>query len=174
MSSASLATAWPAPDFARCVSTTGEWGQPGPSGRRRPPPGRVLENLPRTGELDFSHDLQGRRIRLPDDSWLTCGSGWLQLRRCSAADGQPRGRSRGPGIIAPTIGKHDYASFQSVQTPLFVVASEDDFATDVEQLETWLASLTMPRQLVPNDATTTSFAATRPRLVEVVSQFLNG
>jgi len=51
-------------------------------------------------------------------------------------------------LIAPTVSKHNYDSFRSVTSPLFVVASEDDFATDAQQLGDWFGTLAMPRQLV--------------------------
>ncbi len=127
------------------------------------------------GELDFWHDLQGAvefvRQTIPGLPVALVGYsfGGVLLPMVNPVEDLAA-----LALIAPTIGKHDYASFQSVQTPLFVVASEDDFATDVEQLETWLASLTMPRQLVRKRCDNHFFRGHETWLVEVVSQFLNG
>lgn len=51
-------------------------------------------------------------------------------------------------LVAPTVAKHDYDSFHSATSPLLLVASEDDFATDAQRLEDWFDTLAMPRRLV--------------------------
>jgi alpha/beta superfamily hydrolase len=44
-------------------------------------------------------------------------------------------------LVAPTVGTHDYAGFESVHGPKLVVAPEGDFAADPAQLSEWFARL---------------------------------
>ncbi len=50
-------------------------------------------------------------------------------------------------LVAPTVAKHDYESYAAVRAPVFVIASEDDFATDGERLRRWFDALPAERQL---------------------------
>jgi uncharacterized protein len=77
-------------------------------------------------------------------------------------------------LIAPTVAKHNYDSFLSVNDPMLVIASEDDFATDTEQLDAWLATLSMPRELVRQRCDNHFFRGHEAWLSEVVSRFLQG
>ena len=47
-------------------------------------------------------------------------------------------------LIAPTVAKHDYEPFRTVTRPLLVIAPEDDFATDAEELRRWFDRLAAP------------------------------
>jgi uncharacterized protein len=77
-------------------------------------------------------------------------------------------------LIAPTVAKHKYDSYLSVTSPLLVVASEDDFATDAQRLEDWFGTLAMPRQLVRQRCDNHFFRGHEDWLVETVIQFLDG
>jgi uncharacterized protein len=77
-------------------------------------------------------------------------------------------------LIAPTIGKHNYDSFRCVTSPLLVVASEDDFATDAQHLEDWFSTLAMPRRLIRQRCDNHFFRGHEGWLIAVVWQFLNG
>jgi uncharacterized protein len=151
-------------------------------GRSEGPPVDVARHLAEfwktshaPGELDFWHDLQAAvefvRETLPDAPVALVGYsfGCVLLPKVEPVEG-----IAALALIAPTITKHDYSAFQAVQAPLFIVASEDDFATDVDELETWLGSLTMPRQLVRKRCDNHFFRGHETWLVEVVSQFLDG
>jgi uncharacterized protein len=127
------------------------------------------------GELDFWHDLQAAvafvRQTIPGAHVALIGYSFGAVLLPKVHPGEDLAAL---ALIAPTISKHDYASFQSVRTPLLVVASEDDFATDVEQLQIWLGSLTMPRQLVRQRCDNHFFRGHEDWLVEVIYQFLEG
>src|SRR5271166_4003638 len=77
-------------------------------------------------------------------------------------------------LIAPTVAKHDYASFRAVSSPLLVVASEDDFATDAQRLEDWFGTLAMPRQLVRQRCDNHFFRGHEDWLIETIFRFLDG
>ena len=126
------------------------------------------------GEMDFWHDVQaavefaqGAAPGLPV-TLVGYSFGCALL---------PHVRPRDPAalvLVAPTVGKHDYASFRSVSRPLLVVASEDDFATDARQLEDWFGTLAMPRQLVRQRCDNHFFRGHEDWLIETVCQFLDG
>jgi alpha/beta superfamily hydrolase len=77
-------------------------------------------------------------------------------------------------LIAPTVAKHDYSDYRSVVSPLLVVASEDDFATDAQCLEDWFNTLVMPCQLVRQRCDNHFFRGHENWLVETVFRFLDG
>jgi alpha/beta superfamily hydrolase len=77
-------------------------------------------------------------------------------------------------LIAPTLAKHNYDAFLSVTSPLLVVASEDDFATDAQRLEDWFGTLAMPRQLIRQRCDNHFFRGHEDWLVETVFRFLHG
>jgi alpha/beta superfamily hydrolase len=87
---------------------------------------------------------------------------------------RPRDDLAALALIAPTVARHDYDSFRSVATPLLVVASEDDFATDADRLEDWVEKLAMPRQLVRQRCDNHFFRGHEGWLLETVWQFLEG
>jgi len=75
-------------------------------------------------------------------------------------------------LIAPTIGKHDYQSFQACTSPTLVIASEDDFATDADGLRQWFDRLAAPKRLVQARLDNHFFRGHEAWLVETVWQFL--
>jgi uncharacterized protein len=75
-------------------------------------------------------------------------------------------------LIAPTLAKHNYDSFGSVNNPLLVIASSDDFATDTKQLDEWFETLSMPRQLVRKSCDNHFFRGHENWLLDTVFQFL--
>jgi len=77
-------------------------------------------------------------------------------------------------LIAPTVAKHNYDSFRAVTSPLLVVASEDDFATNAQRLEEWFGTLAMPRQLARQRCDNHFFRGHEDWLLETVFQFLDG
>jgi alpha/beta superfamily hydrolase len=77
-------------------------------------------------------------------------------------------------LVAPTVARHNYDAFLSVNCPLLVVASEDDFATDARRLDSWLDTLAMPRQLVRRQCDNHFFRGYEDWLAETVGRFLDG
>jgi alpha/beta superfamily hydrolase len=77
-------------------------------------------------------------------------------------------------LIAPTVAKHDYDSFRSVTSPLLVIASDDDFATDAQRLEDWCGTLAMPRQLARKPCDNHFFRGHEVWLTETILRFLDG
>jgi alpha/beta superfamily hydrolase len=75
-------------------------------------------------------------------------------------------------LIAPTVSKHNYQSFHSVISPLLVIASEDDFATGVQELEDWFDTLAMPRRLVRRQCDGHFFRGHEDWLTETIGSFL--
>ncbi len=75
-------------------------------------------------------------------------------------------------LVAPTVAKHDFGSFRAVSTPLFVVASEDDFATDGQCLQDWFDALTMPRQVLRQRCDNHFFRGHEDWLADTVGNFL--
>jgi hypothetical protein len=71
------------------------------------------------------------------------------------------------------VAKHDYNPFTSIDRPIVVVASDDDFATDGERLQLWFDALPMPRQLVRQRCDNHFFRGHEPWLVETVFGFLD-
>jgi alpha/beta superfamily hydrolase len=51
-------------------------------------------------------------------------------------------------LVAPTIAKHEYESYLPLANAKLVIASEDDFASDVDRLQAWFHRLTAPRFLI--------------------------
>ncbi len=77
-------------------------------------------------------------------------------------------------LIAPTVAKHNYDSFRSVNNPLLVIASEDDFATGPDDLDGWFDTLSMPRQLLRQRCDNHFFRGHERWLIETAFQFLQG
>ena len=75
-------------------------------------------------------------------------------------------------LIAPTVGRHDYDPYRTVDGPLLVVASEDDFATDCRRLRAWFDGLGARRQLILRCFDNHFFRGHEGWLVEAVSAFL--
>jgi alpha/beta superfamily hydrolase len=76
-------------------------------------------------------------------------------------------------LIAPTVGRHDYTQFAALSQPLLVIASEDDFATDVVQMRRWFDQLCAPRQLIQRRFDDHFFRGHEAWLVETVAAFFN-
>jgi alpha/beta superfamily hydrolase len=151
-------------------------------GRSQGPPLDVARHLAefwRTshapGEMDFWQDLQGAV------EFVQRSAPGLPLALAGYSFGcallpyvRPRGDLAALALVAPTLEKHDYDSFFSVTTPLLVVASEDDFATDAERLRAWFGALSMPRQLVRQRRDNHFFRGHEEWLAETVFRFLDG
>jgi uncharacterized protein len=150
-------------------------------GQSQGPPIDVARNLAEfwrsshvAGETDFWQDLQGAADvvqqvapRLPVAlAGYSFGCSLLPLVQIQ--DGPAA-----LALIAPTIVKHNYDSFLSTSNPLLVIASEDDFATDSEQLDHWLGTLSMPRKLIRQKCDNHFFRGHEDWLVETVFRFLD-
>jgi alpha/beta superfamily hydrolase len=75
-------------------------------------------------------------------------------------------------LVAPTVGRHDYAPYRSVTTPLLVVASEDDFATEAQRVDDWFRTLCVYRKLVRKRCDNHFFRGHESWLTETVFRFL--
>src|SRR5579871_152864 len=74
-------------------------------------------------------------------------------------------------LIAPPLSKHDYSEFVTLQTPLLVLASRDDFTVEQAQLQQWFGSLSGPKQLVQAQLDNHFFRGHEAWLVENVARF---
>ena len=116
----------------------------------------------------FAEFLATSHVSDEDDLWHDLHAGSMFLERefpsrlraiagysfgCSllpAALGYARGdRLRGVPLVlvAPTVSRHNFDAFCRVAEPLAVLASEDDFATSVQDLDMWFSRLKMPREM---------------------------
>jgi alpha/beta superfamily hydrolase len=127
------------------------------------------------GEMDCQQDMQGAadfvRQAVPDLPLALVGYSFGCALLPSV---QPPDDLAALALIAPTVAKHDYAPFLGVSSPLLVVASEDDFATDIECVERWLHTLSMPRQLLRRRCDNHFFRGHEEWLVGVIFRFLEG
>jgi alpha/beta superfamily hydrolase len=127
------------------------------------------------GEMDFWQDVQGAAQYVQDVApglplaFVAYSFGCALLPHV-----RPRENPAALVLIAPTVAKHNYDSFRSVTSPVLVVASDDDFATDTQCLEDWFGTLTMPRQLVRQRCDNHFFRGHEAWLIETVFRFLNG
>jgi alpha/beta superfamily hydrolase len=126
------------------------------------------------GEMDFWQDVQGAA------EFVRQSAPGLALALVGYSFGcallpyiQPQEDLAALALIAPTVAKHNYYSFISVNRPTLVIASDDDFATDAELLENWFGSLSMPRQLVRQRCDNHFFRGHEDWLVETVFRFLD-
>jgi len=76
-------------------------------------------------------------------------------------------------LIAPTVGRHDYAAYQNVSNSVLVIAPEGDFATDSAQIGAWFDSLSAPKQLIRGEWDDHFFRGWEEELAETVSSFLH-
>lgn len=126
------------------------------------------------GEMDFWQDVQGA-VEFAQET-----APGLPVTLVGYSFGcalLPRVRPREPAtlvLVAPTVAKHDFESFRAVTRPLLVVASEDDFATDAQQLEDWFGTLAMPRQLVRRRCDNHFFRGHEGWLTDTIFRFMNG
>ena len=75
-------------------------------------------------------------------------------------------------LVAPTVGAHDYAGFETVGHPKLVIAPEGDFATDPELLAGWFARLPCRKELVEPRLDSHFFRGHEDWLVATVGAFL--
>jgi hypothetical protein len=127
------------------------------------------------GEMDLGHDLQVAvefvRQCFPNLPLALIGYSFgCALLPCV----HPREDFDALVLVAPTLAKHDYDSFFSVKNPVLVIASDDDFATDVERLENWFDTLSMPRRLLRQRFDNHFFRGHERWLAETVFRFLEG
>ncbi len=76
-------------------------------------------------------------------------------------------------VIAPTVGKHGYDAYRDLPTPLLIVAPADDFAADAAQLDAWLTTLAMQRQVLRPGCDNHFFRGHEGWLADVVARFLD-
>jgi alpha/beta superfamily hydrolase len=75
-------------------------------------------------------------------------------------------------LIAPPLGRHDYASVAGVRRPILVVASENDFASTPGEVRAWFGRLPAPKRLVLEARDNHFFRGHEGWLVETVWDFL--
>lgn len=76
-------------------------------------------------------------------------------------------------LIAPTVGRHDYAAYKHVLNPILVIAPEQDFAVDSAQLEAWFENLSAPKQLIRGEWDDHFFRGWEEELAETIFSFLH-
>ncbi|HEV3449448.1 MAG TPA: alpha/beta hydrolase, partial [Gemmataceae bacterium] len=126
------------------------------------------------GEMDFGQDVQGAvdfvQQTAPDLPLALVGYSF----GCALLPHvRPRGDLAALVLIAPTVAKHNYESFRSVTSPMLVVSSEADFATDSQQLDDWFKTLVMPRRLVRQRRDNHFFRGHEDWLTETIFRFLD-
>jgi alpha/beta superfamily hydrolase len=77
-------------------------------------------------------------------------------------------------LIAPTVARHDYDLYRSVETPTLVIASEDDFTLEAGMVQRWFDRLSMPRRLVQERLDNHFFRGHETWLLDTVFGFLQG
>jgi alpha/beta superfamily hydrolase len=75
-------------------------------------------------------------------------------------------------LVAPTVGGHDYAGFETVGLPKLVIAPEGDFAADPELLAAWFTRLPGRKELVRPGLDSHFFRGHEDWLVATVGAFL--
>ena len=75
-------------------------------------------------------------------------------------------------LIAPPLSKHDYSEFTTVESPLLVIVSEDDFTSEPQQLLEWFDRLPPEKELIQASLDNHFFRGHEPWLVDTVSAFL--
>lgn len=75
-------------------------------------------------------------------------------------------------LIAPPLAKHDYSAFTTAESPLLVIASEDDFTSEPERLREWFDRLPPEKELIQASRDNHFFRGHEPWLVDTVSAFL--
>jgi alpha/beta superfamily hydrolase len=75
-------------------------------------------------------------------------------------------------LVAPTIGRHDYEPFRTLDNPLLVIASDDDFAADAGRLQSWFEARRAPGELILNRFDNHFFRGHEVWLADTVSEFL--
>lgn len=75
-------------------------------------------------------------------------------------------------LIAPTIGMHDYDAFQTMNNPILVIASEDDFAANAAQVRPWHETLRCPKQFIQGPFDNHFFRGHEDWLAQTVFAFL--
>jgi alpha/beta superfamily hydrolase len=76
-------------------------------------------------------------------------------------------------LIAPTLSRHNYATFRSATQPKLVIASQDDFATDAATLRHWFDDLPAPKHLIHQRIDNHFFRGHERWLAEVVADFVD-
>jgi alpha/beta superfamily hydrolase len=75
-------------------------------------------------------------------------------------------------LVAPTIGRHDYAALAGLPNPVLVVAPERDFASDAADVAAWFTTLRGPKRLVCGGWDDHFFRGQEDELAEEVFTFL--
>jgi alpha/beta superfamily hydrolase len=151
----------------------GVGGSTGPPASRNEQIARFWQTSHITEELDFRLDLAAARAFLRDAvgpglplALLGYSFGASLLPYAGAGDETPM------ILIAPTIGTHDYEVFRLLPNPHFLIAPEDDFATDAERVRQWFDRLTGPKRLVQARLDGHFFRGHEAWLAEAVFSFL--
>jgi alpha/beta superfamily hydrolase len=76
-------------------------------------------------------------------------------------------------LVAPTVGTHEYDSYDGVSVPRLVIAAEGDFAADARRLRAWFDRLPAPRRLVHTRLDGHFFRGHEDWLVDTVGAFLD-
>jgi alpha/beta superfamily hydrolase len=75
-------------------------------------------------------------------------------------------------LIAPTVGTHDYDPFTTLDNPLLLIVSDDDFAANAKQVQQWFDRLRGPRRLERGRFDNHFFRGHEEWLAETVFAFL--
>jgi alpha/beta superfamily hydrolase len=130
-----------------------------------------------TDEMDFYHDAQAavdhlRQVTGPQLPLALIGYSFGCALLPSV---QSKAQATVLVLIAPTVSKHDYASYLHMTDlpPLLVIAAEDDFASDTERLQAWFDQLPARNKLVRCQLDNHFFRGHETWLLDKVMEFLH-
>lgn len=77
----------------------------------------------------------------------------------------------GMTLISPTIHQHDYSSLMNYEREKLVIASDDDFATSIEETATWYETLPEPKKLICFNGGEHFYRGLEPAVTEACIEF---
>ena len=76
-------------------------------------------------------------------------------------------------LVSPTLCQHDFAGFESIDQPVLVIYSDNDFATPRQTTEDWLASLPAAVQSLCVEGGEHFFKGREARIVGAAGAFIH-
>jgi alpha/beta superfamily hydrolase len=76
-------------------------------------------------------------------------------------------------LIAPTVAKHNYDAYLTLNRPMLVIAPEDDFATEAAVVRRWYDQLSAPKQIVTTRLDNHFFRGHEAWLTETIFDYLS-